>query len=40
MNKYKEYVLGVLTERELLEQLTEEAAEMQFVIFVTKNLKV
>lgn len=29
MNKYKEYVLSVLSERELLEQLTEEAAEMQ-----------
>lgn len=29
MNKYKEYILRVLTERELLEQLTEEAAEMQ-----------
>ena len=29
MNKYKEYILSVLTERELLEQLTEEAAEMQ-----------
>lgn len=29
MNKYQEYVLDVLTERELLEQLTEEAAEMQ-----------
>lgn len=28
MNKYKEYVLSVLTERELLEQLTEEAAEL------------
>ena len=29
MNKYKEYILSVLTERELLEQLTEEAAELQ-----------
>lgn len=29
MNKYQEYILSVLTERELLEQLTEEAAEMQ-----------
>ena len=29
MNQYKEYILSVLTERELLEQLTEEAAEMQ-----------
>ena len=29
MNKYKEYILSVLSERELLEQLTEEAAEMQ-----------
>lgn len=29
MNKYEEYILSVLTERELLEQLTEEAAEMQ-----------
>ena len=29
MNKYQEYILSVLTERELLEQLTEEAAELQ-----------
>lgn len=29
MNKYQKYILSVLTERELLEQLTEEAAEMQ-----------
>lgn len=29
MNKYQEYILSVLTERELLEQFTEEAAEMQ-----------
>lgn len=29
MNQYKEYILSVLSERELLEQLTEEAAEMQ-----------
>lgn len=29
MNKYQEYVLSVLSERELLEQLTEEAAELQ-----------
>lgn len=28
MNKYKEYVLSVLSERELLEQLAEEAAEL------------
>ena len=28
MNKYQEYILSVLTERELLEQLTEEAAEL------------
>ena len=28
MNKYKEYILSVLTERELLEQLAEEAAEL------------
>ena len=28
MNKYKEYVLQKLTERELLEQLAEEAAEL------------
>ena len=27
--KYQEYILSVLSERELLEQLTEEAAEMQ-----------
>lgn len=27
--KYQEYILSVLTERELLEQLTEEAAELQ-----------
>lgn len=27
MNKYQEYILSVLTERELLEQLAEEAAE-------------
>ena len=29
MKKYQEYILSVLSERELLEQLTEEAAEMQ-----------
>lgn len=28
MNKYQEYILSVLTERELLEQLAEEAAEL------------
>jgi hypothetical protein len=28
MNQYKEYVLSVLSERELLEQLAEEAAEL------------
>lgn len=28
MNKYKEYILSVLSERELLEQLAEEAAEL------------
>lgn len=28
MNKYKEYILSVLTERELLEQLAEEAGEL------------
>lgn len=28
MNKYQEYVLSVLSERELLEQLAEEAAEL------------
>lgn len=28
MNKYQEYILSVLSERELLEQLTEEAAEL------------
>ena len=28
MNQYKEYIFGVLSERELLEQLAEEAAEL------------
>lgn len=28
MNKYQEYILSVLSERELLEQLAEEAAEL------------
>lgn len=28
MNKYQKYILNVLTERELLEQLAEEAAEL------------
>lgn len=28
MNKYQEYILSVLTERELLEQLAEETAEL------------
>lgn len=28
MNKYQEYILSVLTDRELLEQLAEEAAEL------------
>ena len=31
MNKYKEYVLSVLSERELLKQLAEEAAELSQV---------